>query len=173
VDALRQRCIDVGVALMPPAEDGIASLIVGTVGYVAVVQDTSPLAALKAVSLGRLAAEPLITWPRSANSLLHDRFTEAMNALGVPWALAATATRAASMASRVLSGQGVGVVPATAVAAHPFKGLSYVPVGAGGPVLDRTLLWHRQAQHLLLPTFIRIVRRLWQGSGQSLEKAAG
>jgi DNA-binding transcriptional LysR family regulator len=173
VDALRQRCIDVGVALMPPTGEGIASLTIGMVGYVAIVQDASPLAGLKAVSLSRLAAEPLITWPRDTNPLLYDRFTGAMNAAGVPWSLAATATCVANLASRVMSGQGVGVVPGTAVASRPFKGLTYLPLGADGPVVDRTLLWHRQAQHLLLPTFIRIVRRLWRGSGFPMEKAAG
>lgn len=173
VEALRQRCIDVGVALMPPAENGIASLTVGGVGYTAIVPDASPLATMKVVPLSRLAAEPLITWPRAANPLLYDRFSSAMNATGVPWSLVATATCIANVASRVMSGQGVGVVPATAVASRPFKGLTYLPLGDGGPVLDRTLLWNRQAPHLLLPTFVRIVRGLWRESDSPARKAAG
>jgi DNA-binding transcriptional LysR family regulator len=173
VDALKQRCIDVGVALMPPAEDGIATLTLGTVGYVAVVQDASPLAGLGAIPLSRLAAEPLITWPRAGNPLVYDRFACAMNATGVPWSLVATATGLANVASRVMSGQGVGVVPATAVASRQFRGLTYLPLGEGGPVLERTLLWYRQAPHLLLPTFVRIVRRLWHERGSLPEQAAG
>ncbi len=173
MDALRHRRIDVGVALMPPAEDGITSLAVGAVGYVAIVQDSSPLADLKVLPLSRLTAEPLITWPRAANPLVYDRFAGAMNSTGNPWSLIATATGIANLASRVMSGQGVGVVPATAVANRQFRGLSYLPLGEGGPVLDRTLIWYKQAPHLLLPTFVKIVRRLWREHRPVGQEAAG
>jgi DNA-binding transcriptional LysR family regulator len=162
LDAVRQRQIDVGVVWNPPVADGIAASVIGSTGYVAVVPVTSPVAHLDRVPLRRVAAEPLITWSRATNPVVYDGFAAALDATGLPWSLVATASGVINLASRVVSGQGIGAVPSTSVAHRTLRGLACVPLGEGGPVLDCTLIWSAVAPPVLLPLFGRTIRALWR-----------
>jgi DNA-binding transcriptional LysR family regulator len=171
LDALRQRRIDAGIAWVPPEQDDIASMVLGSTPYAAVVQQSSPLARRGVLSLRQLAAEPLITWSRMMNPLLYERFATAMDALGVPWSLVATANGVTNLMSRVVSGQGVGLIPASAVIDRRLPGIAVVPLDDDGPSVERVLIWPRQAPHLVVPTFANILRRIWathdEGTGDT------
>lgn len=173
VEALRHQRIDAGLGWMPEADCGLGSMVVGTCAYVAVVLETDPLARHKGVPLTRVATEPLITWPRAVNPAMYDRFATAMDATHVPWSLVATATGVANLASRVMSGQGVGVVPAGAIVHRDFAGLAYVPIIEGSPLAERTLIWNLRSPHLLMATFSRVVLRALRQSYQPVGEAAG
>jgi DNA-binding transcriptional LysR family regulator len=164
LDAVRLGRVDVGLAWMSPVSDGIGSTVVGSSGYAAVVPVSSPLARMDAVPLRRVATEPLITWSRASNPLVYDTFAGAMGAAGLLWSLVATATGVANLASRVVSGQGIGAVPYTSIAYRMFRGLACVPLSEGGPVLDCTLIWSKVAPPVLLPLFSKTVRSLWRDS---------
>jgi DNA-binding transcriptional LysR family regulator len=172
LDAVRQGRVDVGLAWTPPVEDGIGSTVVGSSGYAAVVPVSSPLARMEVVPLSRVATEPLITWSRATNPLVYDSFASAMDAAGLQWSLVATATGVANLASRVVSGQGIGAVPYTSIAYRVFRGLAYVPLGDGGPVLDCTVIWSKVAAPVLLSLFGKTVRSLWRDSRATEHAAA-
>jgi len=161
IDAVLDGRIDIGLAWMPPAHEAIASVVLARVGYVAVLPVSHSLSGRSVVSVAALADEPLITWPRAMNPLLYDAFESAMDATGRPWSLVATASSFANIVSRVVSGHGVGVIPAAAVGIRPPRGLAIVPLGEGGPVADRALIWSRAHPHLLVPGVVAAMRRIW------------
>jgi DNA-binding transcriptional LysR family regulator len=145
VDALVDGRLDVGLAWMPPAHEAIASAVTARVGYVALLPVAHPLAARSVVSAAALADEPLITWPRAMNPLLYERFEAALNATGRPWSLVATASGFPNIVARVMSGHGIGVIPASAASARPLRGMAVVPLGEGGPLADRAIIWRQRA----------------------------
>jgi DNA-binding transcriptional LysR family regulator len=162
VDALVDGRLDVGLAWMPPAHEAIASAVTARVGYVALLPVAHPLAARSVVSAAALADEPLITWPRAMNPLLYERFEAALNATGRPWSLVATASGFPNIVARVMSGHGIGVIPASAASARPLRGMAVVPLGEGGPLADRAIIWSRTRPHLLVASVVGLMRGIWR-----------
>lgn len=161
MEAVLHRRIDVGLAWVPPRHPEINTLVLGRTGYVAVVPESSRLARLTTISMTRLAGEPLITWARVANPALYDRFANSMTAACGPWSLVATASGVANLMARVISGQGIGIVPSTAFHDRRIHGIKLVPVGPGGPYADRTVIWLRESPHLMLAPFVKATQRAW------------
>jgi DNA-binding transcriptional LysR family regulator len=161
IDAVLGRRIDVGLAWEPTPHTDIASLTLGRTPYVAVVPHNHQLARRSAISTRRLSEEPLITWSRATNPALYERFAGVMGAAGAPWSLVATASGVANLMARVISGQGIGVVPSAAMLGRRLHGISLIPVAPNGPAAECALIWLRQAPHLALPTFVTAMQRAW------------
>jgi DNA-binding transcriptional LysR family regulator len=171
-EALRHHRIDAGLAWAPETDPDIGSMIIASCGYVVLVPETDPLAREKFLTLDRLAAEPLITWPRASNPLMYDRFAAAMDATGKPWSLVATATGIANLASRVMSSQGVGIIAAAVMRRHAFDGLCAVPLTHPTLRADRSLLWRKRTPHSVMPTLSRVVVRLFREHERPIAVAA-
>jgi DNA-binding transcriptional LysR family regulator len=154
--ALRRRELDVGVCWAPELDDELDAVVIGRSCLVAMVPAGHPFASRSEVDLADLAGEPLIAWPRAVNPALYDCFAEAMDAAGPPWALVGTASGAVDVATRVISGFGVGVLFESVAAARPIVGVQYARL-RDGPTVDRVAVWRRNDQRASLRALIELL----------------
>jgi DNA-binding transcriptional LysR family regulator len=140
--ALHRRAIDLGVCWAPTVDPDIASTTLSSAGFIAILRESDPLAAGK-VTLERLAGEPLIGPSRQNNPSLFDSFAATMDSLAIPWSLVATADRIENVASRVLAGQGVGIVLAPSAKHHVIAGVKYVTITNEGSLIEQALIWRK------------------------------
>lgn len=172
LDGLRHHRIDAGLAWAPEGDPDIGALTIASCGFVAVLTEANPLARETTLTAGRIAGEPLITWPRASSPLMYDRFATVMDATGLPWSLVATSTGGANLASRVISGQGVGAVPSAAIAHRRFDGVRIVPLTDPGLFVERALVWPKRSPHALMPALSQAVVRLFRAVNAPASAAA-
>ena len=163
VRAVQEGRLHAAIGWVPELGPDLDSLLLGTATLVAVVPASHALAEQDVTSLAEIAHEPLIAWPRSANAVTYDRFAEAMDATGVPWTLVGTAAGADTVAARVLSGFGIGVLFESFAEVRPLEGLAYVPVKDEDPVIERMLFWRRDQHHVALPAFRELMSNRFRG----------
>jgi DNA-binding transcriptional LysR family regulator len=158
VAALDARKLHAAICWEPPSGDDLETLGLGVSHLVAVVPDAHPWAALDHITLRELADEPLVAWPRAVNPVAYDRFTAAMDATGVPWALVGTAAGADNVLARVLSGFGVGLLYQAIAEARRVPGVSYVRVADDAAAFERKLVWRRDERHPAMEPFVALLR---------------
>ena len=142
LDAIRRRRLHLGICCMPDLTEGLASTALGEFGLLAVVPNDHPMVRQPTTTMSCLAAEPLIGWPRSLHPPMYDRFCEAMDDTGNAWSLVGAAIGFDNVASRVMAGHGIGVVPAPVVGGRTLPSITYVPV-EDSPALERVAVWRR------------------------------
>jgi DNA-binding transcriptional LysR family regulator len=142
VAALRRRRLHLGICWIPEVVDGLCYRHLGSSGLVAIVPDGHAIARKSCTQLACLTSEPLISWPRSLNPALYDRFHGAMDSTGQSWSLVGTAVGLDNIASRVLAGHGVGVLPQPVVEGRVLPSIACVPVD-DGPSIERTAVWRQ------------------------------
>jgi DNA-binding transcriptional LysR family regulator len=159
-DALHRRIVDLAVCWSPEPDDDLRTVAIAQAGFVAVVNSSDDLAHARSIDLCDLAGEPLIGWARQGNPGIFDAFASAMDSLGRPWSLIATADGVRNIASRVLSGQGVGIIPAPAANQDgDIPGVTFIPIGKSGPVIWETILWRKSDARVELLDFLIQSRR--------------
>jgi DNA-binding transcriptional LysR family regulator len=156
VAAIRRRRLHLGICWMPELSDGLASKPLGETGLLAVVPNNHPIARKPTTTLACLAAEPLIGWPRALHPGMYDRFCAAMDNTGESWSLVGTTVGFDNVASRVLAGHGIGVVPEPAVGERGVTDITYVPV-EDGPRIERVAVWRRGEPNKGVPALVRLL----------------
>ena len=135
VDALRllrTGTIDVGLVRPPiePDEDLRTTLVLRERTVAAVPVD-HPLAALRRIPLRRMAAEPLVLFPRPQAPGFHDLLIGELAATGATPRVAQYAPEMTTIIGLVAAGIGVSPVPAS-VAHLEIEGVTYRPL-TGAP----------------------------------------
>jgi DNA-binding transcriptional LysR family regulator len=156
IEALERRRLHVGICWLPTCDDELQSVLLDVAPFVALVPDNHPLAGLEDVTLERLAAEPLIIWPRSLHPAMYDLFASAMDATGRPWTLVGTAVGIDNVASRVIAEHGIGVMPMPFTNERSFDRIAYVPL-RDGPGLERRIVWRRDERNQAVSVFIELL----------------
>jgi DNA-binding transcriptional LysR family regulator len=161
IEAVAHGRIDAGVAWEPAERPDIALHMLGRAGYVAVVPQQHSLARRSMVTVDRLADEPLITWSRATNPGLYEWFVRMMSESRRPWSLVAAPSGVGNLMARVISGQGVGVVPSTAMIGRRLHGISLVPVAQNGAGPVCALISSRRTANVALSTFAKAIQCAW------------
>ncbi|MCU1455002.1 MAG: LysR family transcriptional regulator [Acidimicrobiales bacterium] len=156
LESLRRRRLQLGVCWQPDLSGELVAMPMGEATLLAVVPADHPLADHEEIPLALLATEPLIGWPRELHPGMYDRFANAMDALGEPWALVGTTVGFDNVASRVLAGHGVGVVPGPAVGESRVPTLAYIPV-TDGPAFERVAVWRRGETNPAVPVLVDLM----------------
>jgi DNA-binding transcriptional LysR family regulator len=135
VDALRLlRNGTIDVALVRPpieSEEDLRTELVLRERTVAAIPADHPLAALRRIPLRRLAAEPLVLFPRPQAPGFHDLLIGRLAASGPTPHVAQYAPEMTTIIGLVAAGIGVSPVPAS-VAHLEIEGVTYRPLG-GAP----------------------------------------
>jgi DNA-binding transcriptional LysR family regulator len=116
-----------------------------------------PLANETELSLTQLAAEPLVLTPRDLNPHLFDRVLDAFTHAGLTPKLMPAAF--GNLSTQVLTGRGIGLLPTLAVPEPRLSGVRYIPLGPGGPVVARALVWLRDQPWAHLADLIECLNR--------------
>jgi DNA-binding transcriptional LysR family regulator len=165
--SVRRRRLHAGVCFMPDACEEISYAGLGAASLIAVVLSSHPIAQAGTTTLAAVAAEPLIGWPRSLNPMMFDRLVAAMEDVGEPWSLIGTTIGMSNVASRVMAGHGIGLVPQPASQDQMFEGISYVPI-TDGPTFSRAVVWRRGEKNKAVAVAIEALEELFLDNAVSV-----
>jgi DNA-binding transcriptional LysR family regulator len=152
--ALRAGTIDIGLVRPPLAEaaEDLATRVIAREATVAAVPERHPLAALRRIPLRRLAAEPLVLFPREQAPGFHDLLTGRLAATGIAPRVAQYAPEMLTIIGLVAAGIGVSPVPAS-LTALALGGVAYRPL-TGAPRSELVLVTRRDDDSPLTRAFV-------------------
>ena len=151
--AVRAGAADVGLVRPPIEDDGV--LHVQTVlreRTVAALPAGHPLAALRRVPLRRLAAEPLVLFPRDQAPGLHDLLIGSLAGAGAAPRVIQYAPEMLTIIGLVAAGTGVSLVPAS-VGRLALDGVAYRPM-AGAPLSELVAITRAGDDSALVRAFV-------------------
>jgi DNA-binding transcriptional LysR family regulator len=133
--ALASGIVDVGLVRPPiDPDEALWTEVVMRERTVAAIPVGHPLARLQRVSLRRLAAEPLVLFPREQAPGFHDLLTGRLAATGTSPRVVQYAPEMLTIIGLVAAGIGVSPVPAS-VAGLGLEGVTYRPL-VGAPATE-------------------------------------
>jgi len=162
--ALSSGVIDVGLVRPPiEAEAGLRTEVVVRERTVAAIPAGHPLARLRRVPLRRLAAEPLVLFPREQAPGFHDLLTSRLAATGTSPQVVQYAPEMLTIIGLVAAGIGVSPVPAS-VARLALEGVTYRPL-SGAPDTELLAVMRAQDESRLVQAFLADAREHRPQSG--------
>src|SRR5829696_8928218 len=135
---LRAGSIDLALVPLPVDAPDLRTEVLRRERAVAALPAAHPLAALKHVPLRRLAAEPLVMFPREQAPGLHDRLLASLSGPGGPPSVAQYAPETQTIIGLVAAEIGVSLVQAS-VQRLALPGVTYRPV-RGAPTIELAAL---------------------------------
>jgi DNA-binding transcriptional LysR family regulator len=161
VDGLARGLVDVGLVPLPVEEDDLHAEVLLRERTIAALPAGHPLARLRRVPLGRLAAEPFVMFPRAQAPGFHDRLIASLTATGSPPRIVQNATEMQTIVGLVATGIGVSLVPAS-VEHLALQGVAYRPV-TGGPVVELAAITRSTEDSPVVHAFLELARELRDG----------
>lgn len=122
-----------------------------------------PLCELRRIPMRRLAAEPLVLFPRSQAPGFHDLLISSLAATGAHPRVVQYAPEMVTIIGLVAAGLGISLAPAS-VARLALEGVTYRPV-SGMPRSDLVAVTRQEDGSPMLPTFIEQIKVHGPGSG--------
>jgi DNA-binding transcriptional LysR family regulator len=155
--ALSVGVVDVGL-VRPPIEpdDALHTEVVMRERTVAAIPAGHPLARLTRVPLKRLAAEPLVLFPREQAPGFHDLLTGRLAATGTSPHVVQYAPEMLTIIGLVAAGIGVSPVPAS-VARLGLEGVTYRPL-VGAPATELVAVTRADETSPLIEAFVADAR---------------
>jgi DNA-binding transcriptional LysR family regulator len=155
--ALNVGVMDVGL-IRPPIEpdDALHTEVVMRERTVAAIPAGHPLARLTRVPLKRLAAEPLVLFPREQAPGFHDLLTGRLAATGTSPHVVQYAPEMLTIIGLVAAGIGVSPVPAS-VARLGLEGVTYRPL-VGAPATELVAVTRANETSPLVEAFVADAR---------------
>ncbi len=155
--ALRTGVIDVGLVRPPiDPDDALRAEVVMREPTVAAIPAAHALAKLRWVPLARLAAEPLVLFPRAQAPGFHDLLTGRLAATGTSPKVAQYAPEMMTIIGLVAAGIGVSPVPAS-VARLALDGVTYRPL-RGAPDTELLAVTRADDESPLVKAFVADAR---------------
>lgn len=163
--ALRSGAIQVGLG-RPPADDPtIAAEPLLDEPLVAALPAAHRLARGRAVSLGALADEPFVLFPRHPRPGWADHILSLCRAAGFRPPVAQEALELSTALALVAAGIGVTLVPASVRTLRP-RGLVYRPLASPAPTTRLLALYRREDAPAAVQRFLEVAREvLGRGRG--------
>lgn len=125
--ALASGDTDLGLAQLPIGDALVDAEVLRRERMIAAIPSTHPLAALRRVSLRRLAEQPFVLFPRDQAPGFYDRLVGSLTGAGTPPRIIQYAPEMQTIIGLVASGIGVSLVPAS-VQQLALDGVVYRPV---------------------------------------------
>jgi DNA-binding transcriptional LysR family regulator len=155
--ALASGVVDVALVRPPIEPDpALCTEVVMRERTVAALPEGHPLAALRRVPLRRLAAEPLVLFPRQQAPGFHDLLIGRLAATGVSPQVVQYAPEMLTIIGLVAAGIGVSPVPAS-VAALALPGVEYRPL-SGAPDTELVAVTRADDESALVRAFLADAR---------------
>ncbi|HEY8763633.1 MAG TPA: LysR substrate-binding domain-containing protein [Solirubrobacteraceae bacterium] len=153
VRAVVAGTVDVGLVRPPFDElDELRAEVVLRERTVAALPTDHPLTKLRRIPLRRLAAEPLVLFPRNQAPGFHDLLISCLAATGTTPRVVQYAPEMTTIVGLVAAGMGFSLVPAS-VSRLGLDGVSYRPV-AGAPRSELIAITRADDESPLVRTFI-------------------
>jgi DNA-binding transcriptional LysR family regulator len=162
VAAVTRGAVDVGLVLLPVDDAGLRTELLLRGRAVAALPAGHPLARLRRVPLGRLAAEPFVLFPRAQAPGFHDRLITSLTATGSPPRVVQEAAEMQTIVGLVATGIGVSLVPGP-VEQLAMQGVVYRPV-TGGPSVELAAITRETDDSPIVEAFLSLAREVRDGT---------
>ncbi|MBD2258279.1 LysR substrate-binding domain-containing protein [Pseudanabaena sp. FACHB-2040] len=159
VEALRSQQIQAGLLHPPIAGRSLITEVIHREGLVAILPDSHRLAQSKRISLGALAHEPFILYPRHVGPMLYDRILGLCQQAGFSPRIVQEVVPQQTILGLVAAEIGVSLLHASAEAVAP-TGVVLRPLVEPTPELELAVAWNPEIAHPVLPAFLTIVREV-------------
>ena len=153
---LRAHTIDVALVPLPVDAPDLRTEVLRRERAVAALPAAHPLARLERVPLARLAAEPLVLFPRAQAPGLHDRLLASLSGPDGPPTVAQYAPETQTIVSLVAAEIGVSLVQAS-VQNLGLPGVTYRPV-IGAPTVELAALLRPEEDSRPALEFVELAR---------------
>jgi DNA-binding transcriptional LysR family regulator len=156
IRAVRAGDIDVGLVPLPIDADGVEATVLLREPTVAALPTGSALTRLQRVPLARLAAEPLVLFPREQAPGLHDRLLSSLSAAGTTPSVIQHATEIQTIVGLVAAGIGASLVQAS-VERLALPGVAYRRV-ANAPTVELAAIVRPLHGNPIIDAFVTTTR---------------
>jgi DNA-binding transcriptional LysR family regulator len=170
VPALMGGTLDVAVALCPELASGVASEAIRAERVVAVVGASHPFAVRKSISVGDLADESFLLFPRELAPRLHDAFTGICRRAGFEPNLRAESFHTGWDLDLLADDAIVALAPES-VAGGLKAEMTAVALDDQGDLLETRLLWRSEDPSVLVQAFRSVASKAFE-SPQSISPGA-
>ena len=157
-EQLRNRVVDVALVYIPPtASRELGSHPISLDRIVLALPRAHPLVRRKRLRLRDLRHEPLVWFPRAANSHVYDRVLSACHAAGVTLKIVQEVNSDTTMLSLVAGGIGLSFVIVSAQRTRP-RGVVLRDVGDLRVTAQLFAIWRKDNRAPALQTFVETIR---------------
>jgi DNA-binding transcriptional LysR family regulator len=139
--------------------DHVSILPLGTESMSVVVPEGHALAKAKTITLGALAGERMVLFPRDAGPSLHDEIIAACWQAGFEPSFGQVAPQFSSAINLVAAGMGVSLVPRS-MARVQVRGVRYLAIQKGAPMIRLALATPAAGNTRVVDHFVASVRRI-------------
>lgn len=164
VEALLQGQLHVGLVHTPLYTDSLATEVVYRENLVLVLPTSHRLAhpVEMTVSLGDLAGEPFILFPRKIGPIFYDRIISMFQQVGYSPNIVQEVIPQRSILSLVSIGVGLTLMQKS-LSTIGHSGVVFRELLEPTPELELALAWHPKSTHPALQNFLRLVREVASG----------
>jgi DNA-binding transcriptional LysR family regulator len=160
IEDVRAGRLDVAVVALPAPVAGLDVTSLDVEGTVAAVSDRHLLSGRPAIPLQRLADEPLLMLPRSANPAFHDIVLAAFVNAGIaPTIVEAAEPEVSHALLGAASGAGIAILPSSAAERFGAHGVTFRPLEPS-PLVEIALVSRSDADDTTVAAFLRAAQDL-------------
>ncbi len=157
IEALREQRIHIGFNRIIPAEADITVETVLNERLVVALYQEHPLASLSAIPIHDLVGQPIILYPRTPRSGLHDLVIHLIRNEGAEANVVQEVEDLVSSVALVSAGLGLCVAPESAVSLK-LPGVVYRPlIGSPPPCIELNCMYLKGEQSPILKSFLSVV----------------
>jgi DNA-binding transcriptional LysR family regulator len=149
--------IHAAVVCGPPAGNAFERARVASIDIRAIVPPDEPFASSRWLTTAELVRRPLLLWPRSLCPAAYDAVAGIFRAEDPEWVPAGEPVGLATVACRVLAGEGVGIVFAPSPIRVTELGVRAVPI-VDAPRVDQFIAWRSTAAPSELAQLVGLLR---------------
>ena len=156
---LGEKKLQVALTVKPPAKllRGLRFEELARYAMRLAVAPKHPLAKLKSISLGQIAAEPLIAYNRKDYPEYHVMLDKLFAPVGRKPRIAGEHDSVTSLIAAVESGRGFALVP-SCVACMAGPRLKLIPLRAALPAIPVVAIWRKESETELVKSFIAVAK---------------
>jgi len=151
--ALRERRIDIGMAILPVDDPALKMRLLFRETVVAMLPASHPLASAEDLPLSALKNDRFVVCPRYRSVGYHETIVNFCRAAGFEPRISHEASSTTMVTELVATGLGVALAPESAVS-RDHRDIVYKTVSEGKLLLEIAAIWPEEAMNPALRTFI-------------------
>lgn len=166
LEALVDEKIDAGILRPPVSDVRLDSFCLMREPFVVAVSESHAFSRRLRLSIGDLAAQPLVTYPYGHRAGFREQINAAMLAAGITPRTVHEATQVHTICGLVAGGAGLAIVPASARVIR-IEGLHFIPLREKSLSAETWLTWSEHVSSVQLQSFLEVARKLqtnWSAS---------
>jgi len=157
IKALNAGRIDVGMNYPHVRDDSLTWQKLARAPFIVAIPASHPLSSRTSISIGDLAKDPFVAFPRSSEAVIRDAMINMCSAAGFSPIIAQEASQIQTVLGIVASGLGVSLIPEF-IRYIKWPGVRYKPLTGTVPTLELAAVWRSDGHSPLIRSFVNVVK---------------